>query len=52
MDLFDAHLDDGWIADAVPPTIYFPMRNLLAMIGVIVIGEDHGETRMSDGLTN
>ena len=52
MDLYDAYLDDGWVADAVPPTIYFPKRNLLAMIEVMVIGEDHGETGMSDGLTN
>ena len=52
MDLFDAHLDDGWIADAVPPTVYFPMRNFLAVIGVMVIGEDYRETRMSGRMTN
>jgi hypothetical protein len=52
LDLFEAHLDDGLIAGAVPPTVYFPMRNFLAMIGVIVIGEDRRETRMSGRITN
>ena len=52
MVLFDALLDDGWIAGAVSPEVYFPMRNLLAVIGVIAVGEDHRETRMSGRIIN
>ena len=51
MDLFDAHFDDGWIDGAVPPTVYFLIRNFLAMIGVVVNGEDRRETKMSSRTT-